>query len=144
MKTTFEEILDRDGKLVYRTKGISMEPMLRQNRDIIIVEKNSSRLKRFDVALYKRGKSYVLHRVIKVMDGYYIIRGDNTYSLEEIPESDVIGVLRTFVRKGRTVDVDSRTYRMYARFWNSIYPIRSFFMRCRRKASRILKGHPGR
>ena len=30
---TMEELLARDGKLVYRTRGVSMEPMLRQDRD---------------------------------------------------------------------------------------------------------------
>ena len=51
---TFEELLARDGRLTYRTKGTSMEPMLKENRDLITVGVPSSRLKRFDVALYKR------------------------------------------------------------------------------------------
>lgn len=29
-KSTFKEVLARDGVLVYRTRGVSMEPMLRQ------------------------------------------------------------------------------------------------------------------
>ena len=45
MLTRFEDILSGDGKLVYRTKGISMEPMLRQNRDLVIIRVPDSRLK---------------------------------------------------------------------------------------------------
>ena len=84
---TFEEVLTRDGKLVYKTKGVSMEPMLRQNRDLVTIEVPVSRLKKYDVALYKRGDRYVLHRVIGVKEGFYLIRGDNTYRLETVPES---------------------------------------------------------
>ena len=57
---TFEEILARDGRLIYKTKGFSMQPMLTQNRDLVIIETFEGRLKPYDVALYKRGKQYVL------------------------------------------------------------------------------------
>ena len=35
---TFEDLLARDGSLVYRTKGVSMEPMLRQDRDLVTIQ----------------------------------------------------------------------------------------------------------
>ena len=55
--STFEEILEKDGKLVYKTKGVSMNPMLYQNRDLVVIEVPRGRLKKYDVALYKRGKN---------------------------------------------------------------------------------------
>ena len=121
----FEELLEKDGRLVYRTRGRSMEPMLRQNRDLVIIRPPSSRLEKYDVALYRRGDRYVLHRVIGTEGGVYLIRGDNTYSVERVPEDAVIGVLTGFQRKGREFDVTDRGYRQYARFWNSVYPLRS-------------------
>ena len=33
---SFEEILARDGVLVYKTRGRSMEPLLREGRDICL------------------------------------------------------------------------------------------------------------
>ena len=36
-KSTFKEVLARDGVLVYRTRGVSMEPMLRQGRDLVTI-----------------------------------------------------------------------------------------------------------
>ena len=110
---TFEDILSHDGTLVYRTRGVSMEPMLRQNRDLVVIRVPSSRLRKFDVALYRRGRNYVLHRVIKVCDGHYLIRGDNTYAVETVPDSAVIGVLTGFQRKGKEHDVSERGYRLY-------------------------------
>ena len=81
--STFEEILERDGKLIYKTRGVSMNPMLYQNRALIVIRPPEGRFAVHDVTLYRRGKSYVLHRVIAVNDdGTYLIRGDNTYSDE--------------------------------------------------------------
>ncbi len=123
--STFEEILARDGVLVYRTRGVSMRPMLRQNRDLVEIRVPGERLKPYDVALYRRGRDYVLHRVIEVREDGYIIRGDNTYGPEEVPDSAVIGVLTGFVRKGKKHSVDEAGYRCYARFWHAIYPLRA-------------------
>ncbi len=129
--TRFEDLLKKDGRLVYKTKGTSMEPMLRQNRDLVIIEVPLSCLQKYDVALYKRGESYVLHRVIGVEDGYYRIRGDNTYAVEHIPFEHVIGILTGFNRKGKQHVVTERGYRFYARFWNAIYPLRALWRKLR-------------
>ena len=118
-----ESILLRNETLVYKTRGVSMEPMLRQNRDLVVVRAPASRLKKYDVALYKRGETHVLHRVIAVKEGHYLIRGDNTY-----------GVLVGFQRKGKTIDVENRGYRLYVRFWDAIYPLRVLHFRSRRLA----------
>ena len=63
------------------------------------------RLRKYDVTLYKRGDTYVLHRLITVRDDHYLIRGDNTYSLEHVPDTAVIGVLTSFRYKGTQHEV---------------------------------------
>ncbi len=136
---TFEELLARDGRLVYRTKGVSMEPMLHQNRDLVMIGVPSAPLKKYDVALYRRGNDHVLHRVVGMRDGSYLIRGDNTYSLETVPAEDVIGVLTAFIRKGKQFSVEDADYRRYVRFWDSIYPLRALLFRCRRTAVGIAR-----
>ena len=128
----FEDLLQKEGRLVYKTKGTSMEPMLRQNRDLVIIEVPSARLQKYDVALYTRGDQYVLHRVIDVRDDHYRIRGDNTYAIEQVPFDAVIGVLKSFNRKGKLHTVTERGYRFYVRFWNAIYPLRAAWRRIRR------------
>lgn len=134
MSATFEELLARDGLLVYKTCGVSMKPMLRQNRDLVVIRVPASRLRKYDVALYKRGHVYVLHRVIAVKEDHYLIRGDNTYALEKVPDAAVIGVLTGFQRDGRQHDVTQWGYRLYVRFWNAIYPLRALDNRFRRLA----------
>ena len=128
-ESSFEEILRRDGKLVYKTRGISMLPMLHENRDLVVIEPPTGRLKPGDVALYRRGSLFVLHRVLEVRQSDYVIRGDNTYVLETgITDADVLGVLTSFVRKGKRIDVTSPGYLRYVRFWNRIYPIRKWIV----------------
>ena len=137
-KNTFEEILEKDGTLIFKTRGVSMEPMLRQDRDLVIIKKAHGRLKRFDVALYKRKNKYVLHRVIHVRENDYAIRGDNTYSMEYgITDDDIIGVLTGFIRKGKNCSVSNRKYLAYVRIWNFIFPLRFCYISFRHFCGKI-------
>ena len=74
---SIQEVLQETGVYVGPTAGTSMLPMLKNRRDTIVVSKKTERLKPLDVALYKRGEQYILHRVLEVTDTGYIIRGDN-------------------------------------------------------------------
>ena len=83
---TYEEELLARGKILRTNVGVSMLPLLREGRDVMIIERFDDRLKKYDVPLYRRGEAYVLHRIIKVKpDGYDII-GDNCVSIEREPQ----------------------------------------------------------
>ena len=74
--SSFEEELEQNGTLVFPNKGTSMMPLLRQNRDLMVIEKRGpERLRKYDAVLYKRGESYVMHRILKVRDRDYWIVG---------------------------------------------------------------------
>ena len=113
--TNIKRILDEQGTFVSTTSGISMMPMLRDRRDTIVVRRAEQRLKKYDVALYRRGDSYVLHRVIKVLPDSYVIRGDNCIAKEYgIKDCDILGVLCEFYRGERHIKVNKRSYRIYS------------------------------
>ena len=38
-KAAFEDILEKEGKLLYKTRGTSMLPLLHQEQDLVILEK---------------------------------------------------------------------------------------------------------
>ena len=137
--STIEQLLERDGVLVYRTKGVSMEPMLRRNRDLVTIRVPSSPLRKYDVALYRRGDDLVLHRVIGRAEGVYLIRGDNTYSVERVPEGNVIGVLTGFRRRNKDYTVRDPGYRLYVTAWCALYPARAVLMRLLRAAVRLAR-----
>ena len=123
----FERVLEEKGYLVYGIHGVSMQPMLRQERDMVIIRAAEGRLRRYDVALYRypSGK-YVLHRVIRAYpDGRYLIRGDNLYHNETtLRDENILGVLDAIVRDGKTISAHSVRYKLYERFWVWSYPLR--------------------
>ena len=132
---TIEALLARDGKLVYKAKGRSMLPMLRPDRDLVLIEAVDSSAASpapYDVVLYKMGGKYILHRVLRTDGNQYLIRGDNTYSVERVPADAVIGVLTGFMRDGRQITVQDWRYRLYVRIWCTLYPLRAALMRIRR------------
>ena len=136
---TFEEEIQNSGKLIYTTVGVSMRPLIKQGRDLLIVTKPQGRLKKYDIPLYKRKNGqYVLHRVVKVKDDGYVILGDNCIKWEnDIKDDQIIGVLTSLVRKGKEVDFNSFGYRFYSRAWYLLYPVRVIFLSARRLAGKI-------
>lgn len=126
----FERVLAEKGILVYGIRGISMQPMLRQERDTVVIRPANGRLRRYDVALYRypSGK-YVLHRVIRAYpDGRYLIRGDNLYKDETtIRDENILGVLDAVIREGKTVSAHALRYKVYERVWVWSYPLRKAF-----------------
>ncbi len=113
-----------------------MKPLLQQGRDLFTVtQKGAARCKKYDVVLYRRPPDqYVLHRIIEVRPDSYVILGDNCVEKEyNIHDSDILGVMTSFVRKGRTISVTDWRYRLYCHAWVSLYPCRILFKR--------VKGH---
>ena len=117
-KLTLEESLAKNGFLTYRIRGVSMQPMLRQGRDLFtVVPKGTERCKKYDVVLYRRPSDpYVLHRIIEVLPDSYVIRGDNCIVKEyNIKDEDILGVLTSFQLNGRTISVSDWRYKLYCR-----------------------------
>ena len=138
-KLKIEEVLEKEGKYVGPTVGVSMLPMLKNRRDTIVVRPKTERLKPLDVALYHRGDAYVLHRVLSVTETGYIIRGDNCYSDESIPEEDVFGVLTEFFRKDEHILCTDKKYLNYAKRRVKTYKVRRFFVRLKWKIKSAIK-----
>ena len=138
-KQTIEDVLLTHGKYIGPTVGVSMLPMLKNRRDTIVVLPKTERLKYLDVALYKRGDAYVLHRVLQPIEGGYIIRGDNCYSDENVPESAVIGVLSEFFRKGKHFYCTDEKYVKYAEKRLKTYKSRRRFVMFKAKIKGAIK-----
>lgn len=139
-RSSFEELLQQNGFLTYKTRGISMNPMLKQNRDLVTVRPFTGRLEKYDIPLYRKtGGGYLLHRIIKVRDNDYVIRGDNTYVKEYVPDDRIVGVLTEFRRKDKTHSVIETGFKAYSRAWNAIYPLRWAMHKTYRTYRKLLK-----
>ena len=133
-----EDVLREKGLYVSTTAGVSMYPMLRDRRDTIMIRPVEGRLKKYDVPLYRRGEAYVLHRIVKVLPGSYVICGDNCFKKEYgIREEQILGVLDGFCRDGKQVDMDGIPYRLYVRSWVFLYPVRACWKRLRIALGRV-------
>ncbi len=120
-----EQELEKHGVHASTTVGVSMRPLFRTRRDMIILKKPDRELRKYDVVLYRdRQGKYIMHRIIKVRESEYIIRGDNTYRPEHVPKGRIIAILTEFNRKGKRHSCDERGFKIYSRVWTFIYPVR--------------------
>lgn len=134
-----ESILEKEGYFACTSSGVSMFPMLRNRKDTIIIYPINGYLKKYDVLLYKRNNEYVLHRVVKVLENGYLIRGDNCFYDEFVSDSQIIGILDSFYRGKRLIRINDMRYISYYKFWCFIYPLRVIFIKLRFKISCIVK-----
>ena len=123
-----EQYLAENGRLIYTNKGRSMLPLLREGRDLFIIEaKGESRCSVGDAVLFKRGSDYVLHRVIAVHADSYDILGDNCITPERgITDDNVLGVMTGFVRNGKEHSINERSYKLYVYVWMKTAGLRIF------------------
>ena len=137
---SFEELLEKNGYLVYTNVGYSMLPLLRQRRDIIeIRKKEPGRCKRYDAVLYKRGDMYILHRVLKVLPKGYLIAGDNnTFVERDVTDGMILGVMIRVIRNGKDIYMDNPWYRLYVHLWCDCWPLRMLILRGIRKVRDVL------
>ena len=139
---TFEELLEKDGYLVYTNVGTSMMPLLRERRDIIeIRKKGPDRCRKYDAVLYKRGKKYILHRIVKVREKDYVIVGDHCIWREwGITDERILGVMTSVKRNGKTITPENRLYQLYVHLWVDFFPVRAAILYCKR----IVRGAAGK
>ncbi len=115
----YEELLERDGRVITHVAGNSMLPLLLDRQSIVLVE-DVRRVppRRGDVVLYRTGGgTYILHRVLRAGPEEYLIRGDNTRMPEHVPKTTVLATMTGFYRRpdsrfiSRT-DAACRLYRL--------------------------------
>lgn len=110
-----ETILKDKKVFIGKTAGDSMEPMLREGRDTVVIAVPTFPLKRLDVPVYRKDGHYTMHRIIFSWKKGYVICGDNRWWPEmNVTESDIVGVLSGFYRDGSYVSCDDADYLAYA------------------------------
>ena len=137
---TFEEVLEKEGTLVYTCKGYSMLPMLRQQRDLVVVSrKREGVIKKYEVILFKRNGKYILHRVLHSEDDNYTTAGDhNWYKEYHVRNHEIIGVLTSFIRDGKEIRTDNIKYQVYMHLISDCFPLRALILRVAGKAKSII------
>ena len=125
LQTAGEALLTNE-EVSCMTWGYSMYPMLRPHKDIVTIKRVTDTLKKGDVVLYpgNDGK-FILHRIMRIKDDVFIIRGDNNYFTEIIKKEKIVGILKEFYRGGKYVScADNKKYKRY-----SFYICHSYWFR---------------
>ncbi len=138
--------MNRDGRLAYTNVGFSMSPLIREGRDVMVIEKrNITEIKRYDAVLFRRENirgrgEYVLHRILKILpDSSFYIVGDNCTEGETVKPSQILGVLSGIHRGGKSVNIGGIRYKMYVAFWCAPYRFRFAVLRTKRFVSRYFR-----
>ena len=124
----FEEVLDKDGELIFTNVGYSMYPLIRQREDILTIKKSNT-YKKGDIILYKSEVDhYVLHRILKIKKGIIICAGDYNYFKDKpISSNQILGLLVSIKKKdGKEIDLSKD--KKASKFWyTNFFPIKAFF-----------------
>lgn len=121
--TFFEEVrrqLTAGRMVVVRMKGHSMRPLLRDGRDeAILAPSTGGEVRIGDVVLFRCGRRYILHRVVRRDGERLTLAGDGNYRVSESCSTDeVIGRLIRVVRpSGRSLSCDGWCWQLQSRAW---------------------------
>ncbi|MDO4586557.1 MAG: S24/S26 family peptidase [Planctomycetia bacterium] len=131
-----EECLKNGSEIKFSPRGNSMYPMLRDQRDEVVLVRPLDLLKKDDLVFYRRSNGqFVLHRIIAVKnENEFVLCGDAQW-IKEYPiyRNQIIGVVRAFYRRNQMIDCSqSKGYRLYCRVWGFLFPVRYYLFLPRR------------
>lgn len=127
MMEEIRKMVSEGTSVTIAVRGNSMNPFIVDGRDSITLGPfRNEELQRGCVALVRdvRGE-YLVHRIIAREGETVILLGDgNLRATEKAQVSEVIAVLRSIERKGRTISTSSLLWRTYSWIWMFLKPVR--------------------
>lgn len=123
----FFRLLNEGHEVRFTPTGVSMRPFIEGGHDSVVLRKPAKAPRRGDIllaeiALPGGGKTYVLHRVLRIEDpdGTIILQGDgNLQGEEHVAPDKVLGiVVRIYSPNGR------RKPLFRGRLWQAAFPMR--------------------
>lgn len=118
-----ESEIENGRSVKFRVKGNSMLPLLRSGVDeVVVCPCRKEDLKPLDVVLFRHAGRHVLHRIIKVEHGRYLMQGDGVWRFhEECGAEVIVGIVKKICRPtGKEVETDSFRWRLESRLWRML------------------------
>lgn len=118
MDDIISAVIKNDGKVSIIASGVSMEPFIKNKKDVVTLIGAGRKLRKGDVPLYRRGNGkVVLHRVIGEDKNGYIMRGDNQWTNEYgIKDENILALLYSVKKGSREFKKGSAFCRLYEFF----------------------------
>lgn len=117
-----ERLLGEGGEVVITIRGNSMQPMLRDGREKVVLRRyEGDELQRGDVMLFRYRGGYVLHRVVSINGERIVFAGDGNYKLYELATTkDIVARMVAYVKDCRRVECTDKEWLRYSRVWMAL------------------------
>ena len=117
-KGDYRQVLEEKGVLSFAPNGNSMWPFIKNHKQSVVIEKITRPINRLDVLLYVRPDgTYVLHRVVEVLEDGYLMRGDSQFVSEKISKEWVLGIMTFFYKGQNQISVQAPKYQKQVEKW---------------------------
>lgn len=90
LKTIYDEVCMKESLLHVLVSGTSMYPTLLQTDIAIVIKCENYPIGSILVFLYD-SEGYIIHRLLRIIDGWYYCKGDNSFRLEMVKKEYIIG-----------------------------------------------------
>ena len=139
--SVLRELVEEGNEVSMTIAGNSMAPFLIHQRDVVWFRRPERDLRAGDIVFYQRDNGqYILHRIVYVNGDTYVMRGDNQWENEyNIRHDQIIGVLYSFDRNGKTHKVTDAGYKIYVKFLPIIRYSRRYYYLLKSKIYAFIK-----
>lgn len=135
-----EAELEDCGSARIRVKGWSMQPMIMNMRDDVLIDKRNDRVPVIgDICLFRYNGNYILHRYKYSEGDIMVMQGDNLFTFERCRLNDVVGIVRVVYHNGKETSPKSVKWRVITRLHRSYKSLRNLAVRIIRKIVRMIK-----
>lgn len=118
-----EVFLNEGRDVVLKTKGNSMLPFIRGDRDSVRLRKSDC-LEVGDIVLVRLPGRYVMHRIISSAGDNFVMMGDgNLVGTESFKRKDVIGKVVTIIKENGKEVIPGK-----GQFWKRLRPVRRYLL----------------
>lgn len=127
-----EEELAAGNEVRIRVKGVSMLPLLRNEKDDVkLAPCPADELRPMDVVLFRYRGGHLLHRIIRREGDRLWIQGDGSFvAIEQCLTKDVIGkAIGIYRASDKMIPTDSWKWRWPSRLWRLSDPLRQIMLR---------------
>lgn len=125
--------IEEVGSVRIKVKGFSMQPIIRNGRDTVLLEKpNGREFSKGDICLFRYRGKHILHRYVADENDFMVMQGDNLFSFEYCKKEDVVGIVTSINHNGKDISPNSSK-------WHFITELHRFYMRFRMFVGRTLR-----
>ena len=105
--------------------GNSMSPFLTHRRDTVYLSRVQRPLKKGDMILFRRDSGdYILHRILRMENGMYILIGDAQNWVEPVRDDQVLALVTAVRRKDKLLKEGDFWWFFFEKIWIRMIPLR--------------------